>query len=327
MKNKNIELVVEFIISAILVKLGIALFEFKNNSVCVVIAVGILMFLLRRIKDKYKEIKCKKTIIISAIYSLAISIAIMLQSKITFNENVGLSYLENTFEAFKILDILKVIVLFIIVFIIILNLMSWIKNTKFSILNDDEKSENKIKNNKIILNWIIATILVAIPYILYLLTYAPGAVLGDSLNSISQGLGYSKFTNHHPVLYSIYVGIFMRIGKTLNNYNLGVMLYSIVQLLIMSGIIGYFLVWLKKHNVKSKYIFLTYLYFIANTVFSSYAIIMWKDPLFSGFIFLMVIYLFDIIKQNGKQLKTIRGILKFIILDILIAFFRNNGIY
>lgn len=32
----------------------------------------------------------------------------------------------------------------------------------------------------------------------------------------------------------------MRIGRVLNNYNIGVMLYSVVQLLIMSGIIGYF---------------------------------------------------------------------------------------
>lgn len=171
------------------------------------------------------------------------------------------------------------------------------------------------------------TILTAIPFLLYLLTYAPGTVLRDSMLSIIQGLGIAKFNNHHPVVYSIFVGFFMRIGRVLNNYNIGVMLYSVVQLLIMSGIIGYFLAWLKKRNVKMEYILLTYLFFVANTVFASYAIIMWKDPLFSGFVFLMTLYIFDIIEQNGEPLKKISGIIKFVILSLLIAFFRNNGIY
>lgn len=200
-----------------------------------------------------------------------------------------------------------------------------IKNNKFTIF--EEKDNKKISNKTEKKYWIVFTILTAIPFLLYLLTYAPGTVLRDSMLSIIQGLGIAKFNNHHPVVYSIFVGFFMRIGRVLNNYNIGVMLYSVVQLLIMSGIIGYFLVWLKKHNVKMEYILLTYLFFVANTVFASYAIIMWKDPLFSGFVFLMTLYIFDIIEQNGEPLKKISGIIKFVILSLLIAFFRNNGIY
>ena len=309
-ENKN--LILEFIISVIITKLGIGLFGIENNSIYVVIVVSIIMLLMDKlIKDK-DHLKNKKEIIPLIIYALLISIVFTIQSKITFNGDVGLSYLENTFSSFEMLDIAKILVVFVISVLITLNLGIWFKNTQFSIIDKE-----KITTKKQIKYWIISSIFVAIPYLLYLLTYAPGAVLGDSLTSIVQGWGDVPFNNHHPVLYSMFVGIFMRIGRMLNNNNIGTMLYSTAQMLIMSGIIGYFLVWLKKHNIKMKYILLTYLFFVANTIFAAYAIIMWKDPLFCGFIFLMTLFLYDIINQDGEPLKHFYGIFKFVIL-------RNN---
>lgn len=319
-ENKN--LILEFIISVIITKLGIGLFGIENNSIYVVIAVSIIMLLMDKLVKDKDYLKNKKEIIPLIIYALLISIVFTIQSKITFNGDVGLSYLENTFSSFEMLDIAKILVVFVITVLMTLNLGIWFKNTQFSIIDKE-----KITTKKQIKYWIISSIFVAIPYLLYLLTYAPGAVLGDSLTSIVQGWGDVPFNNHHPVLYSMFVGIFMRIGRMLNNNNIGTMLYSTAQMLIMSGIIGYFLVWLKKHNVKMKYILLTYLFFVANTIFAAYAIIMWKDPLFCGFIFLMTLFLYDIISQNGEPLKHFYGIFKFVILSVLIAFFRNNGIY
>lgn len=322
-ENKN--LLLEFILSVIIAKLGIGLFEIGNNSVYVVIAVSLIMFLMDKLIQKSEYLKNKKEVIPLIIYAFLISIVMVMQSKITFNGDVGLSYLENTFLNFEVLDIAKILEVFVIATLITLNIGIWYKNTKFSIFDTIDKEKLKAKGT--IKYWCIFSISVAIPYLLYLLTYAPGAVLGDSLTSIVQGLGDVPFNNHHPVLYSMFVGFFMKIGRMLDNNNIGTMLYSTAQLLIMSGIIGYFLVWLKKYNVKMKYILLTYLFFVANTIFAAYAIIMWKDPLFCGFIFLMTLFLYDIISQDGKPLKHFYGIFKFVILSILIAFFRNNGTY
>lgn len=237
-ENKN--LILEFIISVIITKLGIGLFGIENNSIYVVIAVSIIMLLMDKLVKDKDYLKNKKEIIPLIIYALLISIVFTIQSKITFNGDVGLSYLENTFSSFEMLDIAKILVVFVITVLMTLNLGIWFKNTQFSIIDKE-----KITTKKQIKYWIISSIFVAIPYLLYLLTYAPGAVLGDSLTSIVQGWGDVPFNNHHPVLYSMFVGIFMRIGRMLNNNNIGTMLYSTAQMLIMSGIIGYFLVWLK----------------------------------------------------------------------------------
>lgn len=322
-ENKN--LLLEFIFGTIFAETAIKIFKIKNNSIYVVLIVLAIIFLIDKILKNKEYFKNKIEVTLLTLYSLAISAIIVIQSKITFKGEVGLSYLENTFSSFEKIDMAKFFIIFIGAVLIFINLGIWIKNNKFTIF--EEKDNKKISNKTEKKYWIVFTILTAIPFLLYLLTYAPGTVLRDSMLSIIQGLGIAKFNNHHPVVYSIFVGFFMRIGRVLNNYNIGVMLYSVVQLLIMSGIIGYFLVWLRKRNVKMKYILLTYLFFVANTVFASYAIIMWKDPLFSGFVFLMTLYIFDIIEQNGEPLKKISGIIKFVILSLLIAFFRNNGIY
>ena len=264
----------------------------------------------------------KKKTIIMAIYSFLMAIAIVLERKIIFTGDVGASYEQNIFLPFEIKDVLKFLIAFILIYIISLGIVILFDNKKFSIISTQKKDHNRKSNFKF---WMIFTVITIICWMPFFLTYAPGSVLGDSTASIDQGLDFSKLNNHHPVLYSVFVGIFMRIGRAFNNYNLGVALYSFTQLTIMAGIVGYSMMWLKKKNVSLIYIILSWLYFVATTLFVKYAIIMWKDPLFCSFLFLMTLMLFDIIKSNGEMLKNKLNIIKFIILSILIAFFRNNG--
>lgn len=323
-KNKKVILLIEFVLSAIIIKLAIHLFSIPNHSVYTVIAVGIVMFLLHYRQEKKEVIAQKSTQIISCVYSLAIAVVLTLQSKITFQGDVGYTASQNTFAQFEGGDILKLAVIFVLVYVIVTSIVIWFKTSRFTIIRKKEE-QKQLTRKEFWTQWSIATILVAIPFFLYLITYAPGAVLGDSLASITQGLGEAPFYNHHPIVYSMFVGIFMRIGQALGSYNIGVMLYSCTQLILLAGMIGYFLVWLRKYQVKSEIILLTYLFFVANTIFSAYSIIMWKDPLFCGFIFLMCLFLFDIVKEQGRPLKKATGILKFTLLSLLIAFFRNNG--
>lgn len=59
-------------------------------------------------------------------------------------------------------------------------------------------------------------------------------------------------------------------------------------------------------------------------VFSLY---MTKDVLFSGIFLLYVLELYDIVESKGAILKKFSGICKFVLLNLLVVFFRNNGIY
>lgn len=116
-ENKN--LLLKFILSAILVKIIIELFELKNNSVYVVIVVSIIMFLIDRVIKNKKYLKNKTEFILLTLYGFIISMVIIIQNKITFNGEVGLSYLENTFSSFEMIDIIKFLTIFISVLLVV----------------------------------------------------------------------------------------------------------------------------------------------------------------------------------------------------------------
>ena len=71
----------------------------------------------------------------------------------------------------------------------------------------------------------------------------------------------------------------------------------------------------------------TLFYFIGNSVFATYAICMWKDPLFCLFLFLFMLKLYDIIESKGKKLDDPFFVTSIILLNFLVAFLRNNGIF
>lgn len=323
-QNKHrIQTIAIFLFSTLFIKVLFSIYDISSNSIYIVVSTIFLIAAIKNIAINLLKLQeNKKMTIILVIYSFLISIAIILENKIIFTGEVGDPYTQNLFLQFEWQDGIKFLLVFLLASILSINVGIILKNKILNIITESDRSNNNINNFAF---WIIFTILTIICWLPFYLTYAPGAILGDSTASMSQGLNYSLLNNHHPVVYSIFVGIFMRIGKLVNNYNFGVALYSFTQLLIMASIVGYAMVWLKKHDVKLIYILLSWLYYVANTIFAKYAIIMWKDPLFCSFLFLMILLLFDIVKSNGEMLKKYSNIAKYIILTLLIAFFRNNG--
>ena len=69
-ENKN--LLLEFIFSVIITKFGIGLFGIENNSVYVVIAVSLIMFLMDKLIQKSEYLKDKKVVIPLIIYAFLI---------------------------------------------------------------------------------------------------------------------------------------------------------------------------------------------------------------------------------------------------------------
>ncbi|MBR6253589.1 MAG: hypothetical protein IKR04_07140 [Clostridia bacterium] len=312
------------IISFIIVEIGMRVFSIDNNCVLDVICTIALTFLINYLYKNIELIKNKTSLITSSIYSFLISMVLMLQSKIVFSGNVyGGKPDENYFLDFAFIDFIKVLAGFAVVFVLVLNLLIVVKKYEEKLTISDKESV-RISNVKF---FFICFALIAIPFTLYLLTYAPGAVLGDSTYQIGQALGKTTLNNHHPVVHTYFLGFFMRLGENFDNYNVGVLLHSIFQIVLISLGLAYFLLWLKKKNVRLIYLLLVYFYFVANTVFAAYSIIMWKDPLFCLAIFLISLIMFDAIKSNGVELKKPSTIAWYIVYAFIIIFFRNNGIY
>lgn len=319
----------------------------------------------------FKNIELKKTLcnkhylITTTIFSIFFSLMLMLQVKINYHGDAYTKFKDNNmiFENFNILDIVKLLIFFVIVYAFLTGIyiiykaienennefnkvekskdenvkaIEQIKKSKDENVNTikqikknkkEEKSKKDNVNKINIKQWIkYFLILIAFYFVFFLINY-PGFVDWDSFYQIYQYFGIIKYNNHHPIIHTMILGLCMNIGKMQGNYNNGVAIYSIGQMVIITGCISYFIAWLKSRNVSKGIIAVTIIYYALNTIFASYNIIMWKDPLFSIFLFLYMIKLYEIIESKGEILKNKKTIISIIILNILVAFFRNNGIY
>lgn len=178
-----------------------------------------------------------------------------------------------------------------------------------------------------VLQWLLWTLLLAAAWLPCFLTYYPGLMTGDSFSCLIRGMGWTPVTNQQPVLYQLWVGLLVQFGSLFGGINRGVGFYSLIQLLLMAGMLGYGLYWLRRRGCQWFYLVLVSAFFIFHPYFSKYAITMWKDILFGGVMLLFALFLADTGKQRGTNLLHWRGAVHLCVLAFCVAFLRNNGLY
>ncbi len=125
-------------------------------------------------------------------------------------------------------------------------------------------------------------------WLLIAISAFPGVFMGDSLDQVEQFLGIQTMTAAHPVLSTLFVGGFVKLGTLLGSANLGVFLYTVSQLLILSLLMAYSVKLI--HDVtgqSGKLLFVVVLLTLLPSV-NGTIILATKDIVFSGF---FVVYL------------------------------------
>ena len=192
--------------------------------------------------------------------------------------------------------------------------------------NKEQAKEWKIfKPSKI--NYFIYLAIIFIAYVPYFLAHFPGLATPDSLTQILQGVGIYDLTNHHPVLHTAIIGIFMKIGGVLENYNIGIALYSIIQMLSVSAIFAYAVYYMVKKNVPVILRAIALIYYAFYPVHSIYSITLWKDIPFALCMLLFTIILIELIQNKEEFFKLKKNIILFTVSMIFVILFRNNGLY
>ncbi len=252
------------------------------------------------------------------VYGLLLSLAIFISVKMPTEFTTVL------WNEIRTRDILAFIVIFIFVLSAVCTVLycgdkieSYLKN---------KKAQNKKDERK----WSIGRYVVIYLVLIFLwfpifLSFYPGNLSPDSYSSIVQALNHIT-SNAHPILYTFWIRICLRIGLFLSNgdMNAAIAVYSIWQMLFMAGIFTYFVSWLIRHGATKVFCILTTIYFAVNPLIARYVITMWKDIPFSGVVLLLILTLYDIANE-GRVANKIWC--KLIILSALAAFLRNRVIY
>lgn len=204
------------------------------------------------------------------------------------------------------------------------------------------KINNKLKNNKLInlFNknpFLFSFILLFICYLPYIISYYPGVINYDAANQIKEVMGIPtryldsiilpnnlvSITNFNPVIHTLLIGGLFKFGHLIGNVNIGMFIYTLIQVFIVIGVFSYSIYYMYKKEFNKKLILTSLLLFAFIPVFPMYSITGVKDVIFSSLIFLYIIKLYDFIKYSNNK-KDLIGLL---IVSIFIILFRNNGIH
>lgn len=167
---------------------------------------------------------------------------------------------------------------------------------------------------------IIAFLCILFTYTLVWLAYYPGLWNYDAWQ-VNQVINH-EYTTWHPLLHTLLIGNLYKLGLTIGNPALGVILYDWIQILSMSILFAYicFLILIQTNN---KFAYFSSVVFYAVFPFHALmAISSTKDVLFSVFVLLFLMQLHKTI--DNKPLSVKNSLCLFII-GLMMLLFRNNA--
>ena len=218
---------------------------------------------------------------------------------------------------FKTLSfIIPVIILSIVIYLLLKLLL---KITAKIYINQSKK----IISNKLI--FIISLISIFSTSLLFLITYYPGTGMIDSLQIISDPIGFSS---HYPIIYSlVFSKLFKFYFSITNVVNLSFFLMELTQLVVVTILLSYVIYYFHKTFKSNIFTIITIIYFNVFTIFSNLNSAHLRDTLFSMFMLLLITKIYEIIKSNGEVLSKDKFRYKFLLIIILMIFVRNNAIF
>ena len=233
------------------------------------------------------------------------------------------------------LSILIFIVLFFLSRTLILLLYKYLDNYKI-------KNKKKSKFNNLLDKhpFIVSMIIILILWLPYIISFYPIILSPDPSFQIKQYFGipnkYSDYsimldksvtiTNHHPVIHTLLLGTCLKLGNLINYDNLGLFLYSIIQITILSSVLSLTISYMTKLKISYKYRLIVLLIYSLVPMFPLYAMSGVKDVIFTSLIILYVMLIYHLIK-NKKDTLSIKNVILIILLLIFIMLFRNNGFH
>lgn len=173
----------------------------------------------------------------------------------------------------------------------------------------------------------------------YCILHYPGRFGGGSTNQVSMFYGMDTLarnmssivyeghyiTNHHPVLLTLYYGLFFKVGNIINNTNVAVFCMSLLNLLISSSCMAYSLVSLKKY-IKTNAYYILVVFVIINPIFGMYSYTCCKDNLFSAVMLVFYTCFFEMIETGGTIFESRIKRFLFLMSSILVPFLKNQGL-
>lgn len=134
-------------------------------------------------------------------------------------------------------------------------------------------------------------------------------------------------TSHHPVFQTYMIGFCLSLGRFLVNDNFGLFLYTLIQSLIYSSVLAYTIKYMSNNGIKSKNRLIVLGMYLIIPMYLLYSMSAVKDTLYTAFMLLFILKVFDIIKNYKKNNLSYKYIAVLYFIMLFIGLFRHNGVY
>ncbi|MBR1376736.1 MAG: hypothetical protein IJ565_02870 [Bacilli bacterium] len=318
--NKIIKNILLFILSYFTLTSVIYIGDLENNKFAYIILFIIFIlfiFLFRKFLNLNILKKDKNLFILFMLFSIFVAITFVIGYNLTKYDD---SYINRFITYYHIFNI---------------------SNLAYALLNliyEKKKYLNILENknvewiNKILFEkhtFIKVMILILVAWIPILLAFYPGIFSYDSSAQIKEYFT-NNLSNANPLIHTLIIGKFLFIGHDIfKSYNIGVLIYSIFQMLVLSSTLSYVITYINKRKLPFIYKMICLLIFMFLPTHSVMSLVATKDIIFSCLVVLTSVMVYDmIIYQNeffGKY--KIRNIVLYIICATLMMMFKHNGLY
>lgn len=202
-----------------------------------------------------------------------------------------------------------------------------------------EKLEIRFQNNRKL--FFTLFIIMSVCWIPYMIIAAPGNMNNDITDQLAQITGNADIcwtknslvfepgdillNNHHPVLHTLIIGLFFKIGEAVGSYFFGMELYAVIQSLAFAATLTYLVVKLKSFGLPSNLAKLVYVFFTFLPIFPMWGMTLMKDTTFTIAFTITTILLYESFLYPEKFTK--KKYFALMIILILLMMLRNNGFY
>lgn len=173
--------------------------------------------------------------------------------------------------------------------------------------------------------WLFCSLLIFLFWLPVFFAYYPSVFAYDAEGQLYQVMA-GDYSTHHPLVHTLFLGAFFRLGIAAGSSSAGMAVHSAVQMALMAAAFGWALSFLHRRRVSGwarAVLLLFFALFPANSVL---ALSTTKDVLFSALVLLYTLCLYRAVCGRdmgigGKEQAVC------IVLGVLMLLFRNNAVY
>ena len=263
------------------------------------------------------------------VLSLVFSLVLVLGAHIVVTEPVIAGGIcENYIESYSALDIVAFCVMSALAFWVLSALVQLSSRLCCCSYSEGTLRMDGGGSSIRVLSVTVRALVIFLLYLPFFLRYCPGLFFGDTFSSFAQIMGWNPLSNHHPVAFTMMMAACIKIAGLMGmGPSAGVALLTVFQMACVASMFGYLSIWVTSRlGVSSRWSWLLVAFFGLSRYCALYSVALWKDPLFSCCLVLVVTMLADAVMGKGSWSSVLR-LLVFGALALGVMLLRNNGLY